>query len=229
MKTIHSQERSFLEKLPVYDDEIKAEMEGILRRHLYRDHFAVASKTGVPSVRSTEDIPALVDKKLLVPVKSTEAGLFYFYNVRDDNRYLTPAASGALERISRRFNERLKEKGLGTVKLALSSALRPAEYQKNLRSSNENAVMISTHSYGASFDIFHDEYYVVLPEAPAGSRAGNSLMARIRRQYGFLLGEALRRQFRAVLFHTLVELQDSGEIYVTAEKNQRCYHVTALR
>ena len=50
----------------------------------------------------------------------------------------------------------------------------------------------------------------------------------VRRQLGFLMGRARRRQFQAILADTILQLQTEGRLYAIWERNQRCYHVTIL-
>ena len=229
MKDIYNSERSYIEALPIYDDYGTPERERILRTHLFRDHYREAKRLGVPPVTSADGIKSLAEKKLLVSVEPGEKDLYYFYNVRKEHRFLTPVAAVSLKKVADTFNRLLEEKDLPPVKIAVSSVLRPEKYQKNLRLTNENAIIVSTHSYGMSFDIFYDDYYVVLPEN--GKYPGNTekILSGMRRRLGFMMGDSLRRQFRTVLFQTLIQLQKEGDIYAIFEKRQRCYHVTALK
>ena len=132
-----------------------------------------------------------------------------------------PPAHG-LKRLTERLQQVLNRYGdYPPIKIALSSVIRPAAYQESLRRSNANASLVSSHSYGVSFDIFYDDFFVDLPgDDPA--------LEPLRLRMGFLLGRSLRRQFHAVLAETLLELQSDGKVYVIWERNQRCYHVTVL-
>ena len=179
-------------------------------------------------VLSAAEIPSLVEKKLLVPVKADTDTLFFFYGVKEDNRFLTPSALSSLNKICVNFNKKLEDLKLPTVKIAVSSALRPDDYQKDLRKNNRNATLVSTHSYGMSFDIFYDDYYLILPQ-PKLNVIPDEIAGKLRRRFGFILGDSLRRQLRSILFQTIIDMQESGEIYAIAEKNQRCYHITAIK
>ncbi|MCL1912175.1 MAG: DUF5715 family protein [Leptospirales bacterium] len=221
-------DQSFIEKIPIYEDYAGAQKEETLRKYLFNEHYAAVKRSGMEPVSSAAEIPAFVEKKLLVPVKAGADALFFFYGVKEDNRFLTPQALASLNQICANFNKRLENLKLPAVKIAISSALRPDDYQKDLRKNNQNATLISTHSYGMSFDIFYDDYYLVLPQ-PRPDVIPNEIADKLRRRFGFVLGDSLRRQLRTVLFQTLVDMQDSGEIYAIAEKNQRCYHITAIK
>ncbi|MDR3237926.1 MAG: DUF5715 family protein [Spirochaetia bacterium] len=221
-------DQSFIEKIPIYEDFVNPQREEMLRKHLFNDHYNAVLKTGMKPVHGKEEIADFVEKKLLVPVKAESGSLFFFYGVKEENRFLAPAALASLEKIAARFNERLEALQLPRTKIALSSALRSDAYQKDLRKTNSNASFISTHSYGMSFDIFYDDYYIILPESNAKSVSAESA-GSLRRRFGFVLGDSLRRQLRSILFETLLDMQDKGEIYAIAEKNQHCYHVTPIK
>jgi len=221
-------DQAFIEKIPIYEDYADAQKEEALRKYLFNEHYAAVKKSGMKPVTSAAEIPAFVEKNLLVPVKADTDSLFYFYGVKEENRFLTPSTLASLDKICVNFNKKLEDLKLPAVKIAVSSALRPDEYQKDLRKNNQNATLISTHSYGMSFDIFYDDYYLVLLQ-PKLNTIPNEFADKLRRRFGFILGDSLRRQLRTMLFQTLIDMQDSGEIYVTAEKNQHCYHITAIK
>ncbi len=247
-------ERLFIESLPIYEDYSTPAREAELRRYLLQDHLAAAAKYGiVPPVESEDAIEGLAEAGRLVSVPNTAETSFFYYNVKSEHRYLTPGAKLGLEKIGERFNAILRERverkvkadrsaELPLVKFAVSSALRPVSYQAGLRGRNANASYLSSHSAGVSFDLFYDEYYVSLDDPnidalpaeigfdPASqAELHKSSADKLRRRLGYLQGAALRRQFRAILTETLLQLQNEGWIYAILERNQRCYHVTVLR
>ncbi|MDA3900414.1 MAG: DUF5715 family protein [Spirochaetes bacterium] len=215
-------ERSVVENIPIYSDYATPLVEKSLRTYLYPFHSAVARKFGV-SLDKQDQIEEAVDKGRLVAVD--ESSGYYFYGVKNEFRYLTPAALFALNLVVERFSTNMKKHGVDVpVKIAVSSLLRPKNYQQQLKLKNRNAVDESTHSYGVSFDIFFDDYYVVLVEGDRGY--SGTIINEIRSRYGFMLGDSLHRQFKAVLAQTLLELQNEGQIYVIMEFRQRVFHVT---
>lgn len=250
-KQVYSTERFYIENLPIYEDWTNGQKEKELRRFLLQDHLAVVEKTGLEPVATAEEIQEAVRKGALINLEQDQSTPYYFYNVRKEHRYLHPASKRGLEIISARF-QKVLHRNLDArdefrpvvVKFAISSALRPVEYQKDLRKRNANASFVSSHSYGLSFDLFYDSYYVNLrgpkdPENPnssgdSGSHDSASLesgsmqeaLDEFRIRAGFLLGASLRRQFRAALAETLLQLQEEGILYAIFERNQRCYHVT---
>jgi len=228
-ESVYIIERGIVENVPVYDDYIMSGKERFLRQYLLKKHLAAAEKFGVGRVGNDKDLTSLVQKGKLVKIDSGEQDNYYFYNVRKKYRYLTPSALSGLQKVAEKFQVNLKKHYnlLPDVKLALSSVLRPVAYQNNLRGRNLNASIVSTHSHGISFDIFYDDYYVVLPDIDDDGCTGK-IKKQLRQRFGFILGDSLRRQFRTVLTETLIQMQKEGLLYAIHEKLQRCYHVTIL-
>lgn len=228
LKNVGEIERGYVTALPIYEDYATPVLEGKLRTYLFPQHYAAAQKSGV-LVDDQGSIAKLVAAGVLVKLEQGNDRLYYFYNVRDTFRYLTSAAAAGLEGITRRFQQNISSrKDLPPVKIAISSVLRPESYQNSLRGRNMNATMVSTHSYGVSFDIFFDDYFVALPVSEGGTRVSRAVISLLRPRLGFLLGDALKSQFRTILMETLIQLQDEGVLYAILERNQHCYHVTIL-
>lgn len=230
-ESVYRIERGFIEHYPVYEDYATHDKETALRHHLLPDHLKQTVRSGMPAISETKEIEALVSEGRLVAVETGRDVPFYFYNVPRTNRYMTPETKAGLDLITKRFRELLvgRHPESPVVKIAISSALRPTSYQQKLRKRNGNASLVSSHSYGISIDLFYDDFFVALPEPPEEMHGTSKLIIRkLRRQIGFLLGDALSRQFRSMLMETLLQLQDEGLIYAILEKRQRCYHVTVL-
>jgi hypothetical protein len=229
LKTAHEIERGCIEHIPLYDDYATPLMEQKLRTYLFPAHMDIARKSGITPVEQERGIPDLVRSGRLINLESGLDAPYYFYNVRKEFRVLSPEAAAGLRTVADRFDRNINEKNkLPRVKIAVSSALRPVSYQNGLRDQNLNATIVSTHSYGASFDIFYDDYFVVLPESEGSNGISGAILSMLRSRMGFLLGDALRGQFRSILMDTLIQLQDEGALYAILEKRQRCYHVTIL-
>jgi len=215
--------------IPIYNDYVSLQKIRCLRTHLIRAHIHAAQARGLKRIKNNEQLQHAITEEKVIPVTSDPEKLFYFYNVPPEHRYLTPRASLCLEKVSTRFQQVLSRYGdFPQIKIAVSSAMRPCSYQRELQNKNINAAIISTHSYGISFDLFYDDYYVVLPLPDSENDTAQKIITDIRRQYGFLLGDALRRQLRSVLMETLITLQNEGCIYAILEEKQRCYHITSL-
>jgi len=224
-------ERQYIETTPIYRDFTSAAKESKLRRHLIAAHrkriHEIAERYGIDPFHTSEDIVKAFKDKKLVSIDLDKPKLYYFHNVRKQYRYVTPLTKKGLETLTRRFQANLqkRKKGVRPVKLAISSVIRPVDYQKKLF----NRAFVSTHSYGTTFDIFFEDFMVDLPEKTKLGKRDPEIEKKIRRRLMLLMGDALRRQFHAVLMETLMQLQDEGLLYAILEKNNRCYHVTILR
>jgi hypothetical protein len=227
LDTVHLAERACIEHLPLYEDFATPAMELKLRTHLFPDHMAEALKSGLPPIERDSQIRERIAAGTLVRLESGPDAPYFFYNVRKDYRALPRATACGLSLITDRFRKNMALRAeLPPVKIALSSVLRPAPYQADLRSVNPNATPATTHSYGVSFDIFYDDFYVSLPAPHSSNGISRAVLDTLRRRLGFLLGDALRSQFRSMLLETLIQLQDEGVIYAILEQRQHCYHVT---
>lgn len=222
--------------LPIYQDYINAKKQKKLRKHLLADHLKTADSLGKKPIRDQKHLQDLLKKGEMVELKQDFSTPWYFFNVRKEYRYLSPNAKKGLIKLSQHFNKKIKDRMIKKfgkkantdfiIKFAISSATRSESYQRKLRGRNANAASISSHSYGISFDIFYDEYYLyreISESSPSWPylKEGKSLI-------GFAIGRARRRQLRAMLAETLIDLQDEGVLYAIWERNQRCYHVTIL-
>ncbi len=230
LKEIYRIERQFIENIPVFENFTTPAREKRLRKFLLKAHLKAAKKYGTPSVRNDDDIKKLEARGKLIKLESDPELFYYFYNVREKYRYLTPMAARGLEIVTQRLQENLQRIGdLPVVKIAISSATRPRDYQKGLTKRNINASIESTHYYGTSFDIFFDDFYISFPEPYTDNSTSKKLQEQFKRRFGFLIGDALRRQFHSILMETLIQLQDEGILYAILERKQHCYHVTIIK
>ncbi len=222
-------EQLFLKELPRYDPGAYAEKEKELRRHLLADHLRLAEESGLPLLADDEALGRGISAGQLEQIQAPGDALFYFYNVPRKYRVLAPHTRAGLELVAERFQANLRKRAdLPPVKIAVSSVVRPVSYQRQLRRSNANATGASSHSFGLSFDLFYDDFYVVLPPVPRERALSASILELLRPRLGYLLGDALARQLRVILMETLIELQTEGRLYAILERNQRCYHVSIL-
>jgi len=225
-------ERAVVEHLPIYEDFSNSQKEASLRTHLLQDHLAEGKKTGIEMVQDEDELKKRTDAGEFKCLESGIDKMYYFYSLPEKYRCLAPHAVEGLNVLLNRFQENLNRRApLPVIKLAISSAIRPISYQQSLRGRNGNASMESSHSYGISFDIFYDDFLVGLPPVSESSHnaASKEILEALRPRLAFLMGDALSRQFRAVLMETLIQLQDEGILYAILETNQRCYHITILK
>ena len=230
LSKINAIEIDYKSKLPIFTDYINKEKENELRKFLLPFHIKVASQNNNQPIQNKKELNERIKNNLIININTEETKPYvFFYNLPKEHRYLSKEAADCLILIGKRFQKILEEKGvMYNVKYTISSAVRPFDYQKNLRKINTNAADVSSHSFSHSFDIFYDEYFVTL------NKDENKLLFifqflenKIYNKFGFLLGQSLRRQFHGVITEALIQLQNENKLYVIWEKTQRCFHVTA--
>lgn len=231
-------ERYIIESYPIYSDWAGPEKESKLRKYLLKDHLAVVEQMNLKALENDSEIELSKQQNKLVSLAQNTDTPYYFYNVPAKYRFLQPVTAKGMLLIANRFNEILitkkKDRDLPdfSVKFAVSSAIRPVQYQNKLRKSNPNASYISSHSYGASFDIFYDTFFIARNQIQIKTLSNEpeaiKSLSNLRTRLGYTTGDALRRQLRAMLAETLIQLQDEGKLYAILERNQRCFHVTIL-
>jgi len=219
-------ERGFIESIPVYRDYATPGLVSELQKFDLAAHGKQVIKTGIKPMHNENEILENVKAGRLAEVKA-DSGSFYFYNVQKQYRYLTPGTIKGLELVAERFQQKIKahREGLPQVKLAVSSVIRTVDYQEKIFGRK----FVSVHSYGGCFDIFFEDYFVVIPDPDEGSSNQEAIGRVLHPRFGFMMGDALREQFRTNLMETLLELQREGVLYAFLEDDRRCYHVTILQ
>lgn len=218
-------ERGYIESIPVYRDYATPSLVAELQKFDLAAHRQQVIKTGIGPMHNENEIMDNVKSGWLAEVK-TDNEYFYFHNVQKPYRYLTPDTIRGLRMVTERFQEKVRShrEGLPKVKVAVSSAIRTVDYQEKIFGRK----FVSIHSYGVCFDIFFEDYFVVVPDPDEGSNRQKIIGSMLHTRLGFLMGDALREQFRTILMETLRELQQEGVIYAYLEDDRRCYHITVL-
>lgn len=223
---VFTYENGLIKKLPIFDDFAATINRADLRKFTYEKHRFEAAKTGL-SISTDDALKAAVLGGKLVDIGKVNDG-YYFYGVPEKYRYLTPQAVKVLDRIADAFKDETDiAMDSVNVKFAVSSAIRPDQYQNLLKSRNPNAISESTHASGASFDLYFDDYYVQFNET-YNSKFSDELISVVKKRTGFLLGDSLRREYKTALTKALLKLQKEGLIYILYEQNQACFHVTVV-
>lgn len=206
--------------------------ESAFRRYVNQDHLARARALGVQPVRDSAAQRALHQEERLVRLPdSTE---HWIVRELDHSAPLVvPDTRVLLHEIATRFQQRLDEMGLPPLRLEISSALRTAEQQAELRGSNVNAAAgTSTHQYGTTVDIAYNGFAAPqeppafeIPEAPSIQKS----VDEVRRSMIEMVAARRSRELQAILGRVLTEMQDEGKVMVTLERQQPVYHVTVAR
>ena len=148
--------------------------------------------------------------------------------------YVTPAAETLLRELARRFHEALDALHAPRFRLEITSALRTAQNQEQLRLVNPNAARgASTHQYGTTFDVAYNAFAapaesVVQPNIPEAEWLGEHLEALSATQLE-VVGARRSRELMAVLGKVLIAMQNEGKVMVTLERLQPVYHMTVAR
>lgn len=227
---------------------LTAAQERAFARYGNADHMERAAALGIDP-----DAPA---RGALVPLDSS--GPYWIVRELDHSEPLvTPATHALLEEIGRRFQARLEGEGLPPYRFEITSALRTAEAQADLRRTNPNAVAgRSAHEYGTTVDITYAAFAApprsalatgdgggrgsAAADAPAGTPPPEAdsagmpawLEAHIRRDEAARLETVAARRSRelkAFLGEELLALQSVGAAYVLLEVRQPVFHITLAR
>ncbi len=197
----------------------------------YRDHLTLGDSLGVPPLRGEGDLADLVGRGRLVPLATNER---YVVRVLEHSKpYATPATAAWLDDVARRFQQRLGEAGLPPFRLVVSSVLRTADLQADLRRVNRNAATgRSSHEYGVSVDIDHTEFRAPAYIPPLGlptTDAQASLGDYLSRLHTDDLARAYWPHLFGVLTRVMAEEQSEERALVLLESEQPVFHVTVGR
>ena len=122
--------------------------------------------------------------------------------------YLIPGAARLLDTIGQNFLDSLAAKGLNPNKIIVTSVLRTENDVKRLRRHNYNAVPLSTHSYGTTFDISWKRF------------------DKVEDPYGRPMEDVRPDTLKLVLAEVLRDLRQAEKCYVKYEIRQACFHIT---
>ncbi len=203
-----------------------------LRTHLNAAHVARARALGVRPADQAE-IESLVAEGQLVSLEaSTE---HWIVRERAQRRaYVTPDVPPLLVEIAERFQATLSEHGIPPYRLEITSVLRTAADQAELRRRNPNAAAgISSHEFGTTLDIAYESFAPPLrlpdglvADGPPGMEAELERVAALALE---TVGARKSREMQAFLGHVLIELQAAGDVLVILERLQPVYHITVGR
>lgn len=206
--------------------------ESALRRYGNAQQLARARALGVRA-RDSLHLEELRREGDLVPLDASTR-LWIVRKLEHSRALVVPDTRELLIRIGERFQARLDSMGMPPFRLEVTSVLRTAESQADLRRTNVNAAGgVSTHEYGTTLDIAYNSF-----AAPAELDLGVDvseapwLEPLVAQLTDALLGTAATRNARelqAILGRVLRELQASGDLMVTMERRQPVYHLTLAR
>lgn len=160
----------------------------------YDKHLFAAEHNGFGLIESENQFKKLIDEQKLVLVN--EGAGYEVMPLTHSHPYITPYSKIILKELGIAFQTLTDKESFFTI----TSVTRTPEQQKSLRKRNRNATSgISSHSYGASFDIS----YIRINGKKRFSRTTQKKLEEI-----------------------LDEFQKADKIFYIKERKQSCYHVT---
>jgi len=160
---------------------------------LYKPHLLASQNFGVNLLENTKTVDKYIAKGKFVKVKKKSRG-YRLQALEYSRPYLVKKARTTLERMANQFATNTRSF------FVVSSVTRTLEDQCRLRKVNSNASLgISSHNYGAAFDISYVRFDHKLKVNP-----------KLEKELGKLLEE----------------YKNLGRIFYIKEKQQSCYHVT---
>lgn len=231
-----------LDRVLAYADSIEAALRPVplltpaqgraFDRYNNAAQLVAARRLGVPQPVSNELRDRLLTEGRLVRLDDSE-----YWAVRDldhSTALVTPDVVALLEEIGERFHDRLDGLGLPPLRMEVTSVLRTASDQADLRRTNPNAARgESTHQYGTTIDVAYSSFRA--PQEPVlefDTDGADWLEPHLRRME-VLAAETgaarMSRELQAELGHVLRAMQDEGKVMVTMEVRQPVYHMTVAR
>ena len=208
--------------------------EANLRRYGQSVQLPRAQALGVRA-RDEAELEALTRSGRLVPLEDSTR-FWVLRDLRSSRPLVTPDTRVLLERLAEAFQARLAGMGIPPYRLEITSVLRSAADQADLRRSNVNAAAgVSTHEYGTTVDIAYSAYAPPqeLPEGLVAAGDAPPWMAPyldgLARPVLESVSARKSRELKAILGEVLREAQSDGLVLVTLERLQPVYHITVAR
>lgn len=192
-----------------------------LRQDVNAKQIATARSLGVRAGGQAQ-IDALARQGRLVALGDSTA----WWVLRDMDHsvpYVTPDGKAMLEELGRRFQARLARLGLPRYRMKVTSALRTAETQADLRKTNSYASrIVSAHEFGTTVDVSHERFAV-----PAGIATGEA--GEMEAEMLEEAGKEHAKVLQAELGRAIAEMRGQGALHVMMENMQPVYHMTVAR
>jgi hypothetical protein len=227
-------------------DPLSATEKRRLRRYLQPTHIGRARRLGLSPV---------ADRRAAADIETASSGEREAVHLYTNDFYIidpamsyavavvVPGVGHLLERIGRRFQTAMLERGLPPYRFVLTNVLRTQQDKNALARINSNVARgQSTHEFGTTIDIFYEWFhYAAVHDALAQAHVapGDSMQAaRLldeavlrKRLYAAYtrFGKEYAREIKAVLGRALLQMQDDGLLLATYERGQPVFHLTLAR
>lgn len=167
------------------------------------DYSAAAKLRGIQPCKDDKELKKRISEGKLVKIKT---GSGY---IVDKMTYsypcVTESTEALIDEISKRFREKVSQKGLKGARFIITSMTRKTESIKSLRKNNQNASANSPHLYGNAFDITYRRFVV----------------------RKWLLTSCDKRFLKDALGEVIWQLKLENRCWATYETGQSCFHVVA--
>ncbi len=201
-----------------------------LRRDVNREQIAKAKALGLKAA-SFEQMSGLAQRGRLVRMDDTTR-YWVVDTLTQSAPFLTPDAVAMLAEMGRRFQARLDSLGLPRFRMEVTSVMRTAQGQAELRRTNANASrIVSAHEFGTTLDVSHLRFAAPANPLP-DSGAKTASDPRVAQLYALALDSVAARNasaLSAVLGRVIREMKGEGKLLVMMERQQAVYHMTVAR
>jgi hypothetical protein len=201
-----------------------------LRRDVNREQIAKAKALGLKA-GNFEQMASLAKRGRLVRMDDTTR-YWVVDTLTQSAPYLTPDAVAMLTEMGRRFQARLDSLGLPHFRMEVTSVMRTAEDQADLRRINANASkIVSAHQFGTTLDVSHLRFAAPANPLP-DSGAPNVSDPRVARLYALALDSVAAHNasaLSAILGRVIHQMKGEGKLLVMMERQQAVYHMTVAR
>ncbi|GAB5534344.1 MAG: hypothetical protein Rubg2KO_05930 [Rubricoccaceae bacterium] len=219
------------ESVPMLTDDELA----MLRRARNAEHVEAARAHGIAPIETRAGLDSARAASDSVRVVGT-TDRYVVWDGEHSDPLLTPSAAASLDSIASRFGSTLDTLGLPRYRFTVSSVLRSAEDQADLRGVNVNAASgRSSHEFGTTYDITYRRFSPQPVSAPPF--VSDEVPTFLRRTVESALvskRDAAYEQFAAdypsrldaLLGRVLIGLEDDDVLLTVRERGQPVYHTT---
>ncbi len=208
--------------------------QAALQQFSNRDQLARARALGVANAATPAARAARLESGQLVQLADSTA---YWVLRKLDHSFpfVTPDVVALLTTLGQRFQDQLAALNLPPLRLEISSALRTADTQESLRTTNPNATRgVSTHEFGTTVDVAYSAF--AAPQSLSFDTLFHALPADLQGPMRTVAALAIERvaaqrsrELQAILGRVLIDMQQEGLVMVTLEELQPVYHMTVAR
>jgi len=167
------------------------------------DYSDAARQRGISPCKNDRELRQSISDGKLVRVRSGRK--YIIDKMTFSYPAVTPGSKILLDEISRRFRDKVSQKGLYGSRFYITSMTRKPESLRSLRRYNSNSSANSPHLYGNAFDISYKRF-----------SAGKMFLTACDKKF---LKEALAE----VIF----QLRAEHKCWATYERMQNCFHVVS--